>query len=76
MPHVIIKLYPGRTAEQKQLCTQKMVEALIETMNTEEKSISVAFEEVPKDLWKEEVYIPDIVEKEWALYKKPGYNMD
>ncbi|NLE26397.1 MAG: 4-oxalocrotonate tautomerase [Clostridiaceae bacterium] len=76
MPHVIIKLYPGRLEEQKQLCTEKIVETLIETLNTDEKSISVAFEEIPKEVWKEEVFLPDIIEKEEMLLKKPGYNMD
>ncbi len=76
MPHVIVKLYPGRSEEQKQLCTQKIVEALIETMNTDENSISVAFEEIPREMWKEEVFLPDIIEKEKMLFKKPGYNMN
>ncbi len=76
MPHVIIKLYPGRSEEQKQLCTQKIVETLIETLKTDEKSISIAFEEIPKEVWKEEVFLPDIMEKEKMLFKKPGYNMD
>lgn len=76
MPHVIIKLYPGRSEEQKQLCTQKIVETLIETLKTDEKSISIAFEEIPKEVWKEEVFLPDIMEKEKILFKKPGYNMD
>lgn len=76
MPHVIIKLYPGRSEEQKQQCTEKIVETLIETLNTDEKSISVSFEEIPKEVWKEEVFLPDIIEKEEMLLKKPGYNMD
>lgn len=76
MPHVIVKLYPGRTMEQKQLCTEKITQALIETLNAGENSISVAFEEVPKELWKDSVYQPDIISKEDTLLKKPGYNMD
>lgn len=76
MPHVIIKLYPGRSEAQMQLCTERIVQALIETMNADEKSISIAFEEVPKEMWKEKVFLPDIAEKENKLLKKPGYNMD
>ena len=76
MPHVIIKMYPGRTEEQKKLCTEKVVKALIETLNTDETSISVAFEEIPKEMWKEKVFLPDIIEKEKTLFKKPGYSMD
>ena len=30
-------------------------------------------EEVAKERWTQDVYIPDIAEKESMLYKKPGY---
>lgn len=76
MPHVIVKLFPGRTEAQKQLCTEKITQAIIETLNTDENSVSVAFEEIPRELWKETVYQPDIISKENTLYKKPGYKMD
>ena len=73
MPHVIVKLWPGRSEEQKTLLTDKIVKAVMEELNVEEEYVSVAFEEVTKDKWTEEVYNPDIVEKEKTLYKKPGY---
>lgn len=76
MPHVIVKLFPGRTESQKQLCAEKITQAVIETLNTDEKSVSVAFEEIPRELWKETVYQPEIISKENTLYKKPGYKMD
>ncbi|HHY64696.1 MAG TPA: 4-oxalocrotonate tautomerase [Clostridiaceae bacterium] len=75
MPHVIVKLFPGRTEDQKKLCTEKITQVIIETLNTDEKSVSVAFEEVPRESWKETVYEPDILSKEETLYKKPGYTM-
>lgn len=31
-------------------------------------------EEVAPGDWAEKVYKPCILEKEWTLYKKPGYN--
>ena len=73
MPHVIVKLYPGRTEEKKTLLTGKIVKAVMEDLNVEETSVSVSFEEVPRERWTEEVYKPDIIEKENTLYKKPGY---
>ncbi len=76
MPHIIVKLYPGRSDEQKQILTDKITKTLIETIDVEEKSISVAFEEVSPEMWKEKVYEPDIISKEKTLTKKPGYNMD
>ncbi len=73
MPHVIVKLWPGRSEEQKMKLTKKIVQAVMEELKSEETSISVSFEEVEKERWTEDVYIPDIAEKESMLYKKPGY---
>ena len=74
MPHVIIKLWPGKTEEQKQQLTDSIVKDMVSTMDCKESSISVAFEEVEPDEWAEEVFRPDILESEDKLYKKPGYN--
>ncbi len=76
MPHVIVKLFPGRTEEQKRLCTEKITQAIVDAISADESSISVAFEEIPRELWKDTVYQPDIIAKENTLYKKPGYRMD
>lgn len=73
MPHVIVKLWPGRTEQQKNNLTDKITKAVMETLNVEESSVSVGFEEVPKEKWGKEVYKPDIINKEKTLYKKPGY---
>jgi len=73
MPHVIVKLLPGRTEEQKLKLTDMIVKAVVEAANAGEASVSVAFEEIPKDRWAKEVYKPDIIEKENTLYRKPGY---
>ena len=74
MPHIIIKLWPGKTEEQKQKLTDAIVRDMVSTMDCKESSISVAFEEVEPDEWAEEVFRPDILESEDNLYKKPGYN--
>jgi 4-oxalocrotonate tautomerase len=74
MPHVIVKLLPGRTEDQKNRLTEAITRALMDIAVCEEKSVSVAFEEVEKDQWAEKVYRPDILEKAALLYKKPGYN--
>ncbi|NNL78676.1 MAG: 4-oxalocrotonate tautomerase, partial [Desulfobacterales bacterium] len=50
MPHVIIKLYPGRTAEQKMQLANEIVKDVVAIAKCEEKVVSVAFEEIdPKD---------------------------
>ncbi len=74
MPHIIVKLWTGRTEEQKIELTNKIVKAVVETVNVEEASVSVSFEEISSDRWAKEVYKPDILEKEETLYKKPGYS--
>ena len=75
MPHVIVKLWPGKSEVQKQHLADKITKDLIEVLNCGDKSVSVAFEEVSSDDWKQEVYKPDIQEKWDKLYKKPGYEM-
>ena len=63
MPHVIVKLYPGRTAEQKMQLANEIVKDVVAIAKCEEKVVSVAFEEIdPKD-WAEKVYEPDIIGK-------------
>jgi 4-oxalocrotonate tautomerase len=61
MPHVIVKLWPGKSEQQK-------------TRLAEEESVSVAMEEVKSQDWVEKVYVPDVKEKWGKLYKKPGYH--
>ena len=73
MPHVIVKLWPGRTEEQKKDLTDRIVKAVMEVIKAPENAVSVGFEEIPRERWDVEVYQPDIVGKEKTLYKKPGY---
>ena len=74
MPHVIIKLYPGRSEQQKIRLAEEIVKKVVAIAVCEEKSVSVAFEEVKPDDWAEKVYKPDILDTHQRLYKKPGYN--
>ena len=74
MPHVIVKMYPGRTAGQKNKLAQAIAESLVEIANCDDKTISVAIEEIAPEDWAETVYKPDIIGKENILFKKPGYN--
>ncbi len=74
MPHVIVKLYPGRTEAQKKQLADEIVKDVAAIAKCEAKSVSVAFEEVDPQDWAEKVYKPDIVEKKDFLYKTPEYN--
>jgi phenylpyruvate tautomerase PptA (4-oxalocrotonate tautomerase family) len=74
MPHVIVKLHPGRSEDQKMQLAEAITRKVMEIAQCEEKTVSVAFEEVEPADWPEKVYRPDILENEARLYKKPGYN--
>ncbi len=75
MPHVIVKLWPGKSEQQKVRLAEKIVEDVTTVLNYGEESVSVAFEEVDLQDWAEKVYQPDIVRNSDRLYKKPGYTM-
>ena len=74
MPHIIIKLYPGRTEEQKNLLADEIVKDVVAIAKCDEKSVSITIEEINKQDWAEKVYKPDILNNKENLYKKPGYN--
>ena len=74
MPHVIVKLYPGRSEDQKTQLADEIVKDVVAIAKCDEKSVSVAFEEIEKEDWAEKVYKSDILNKEDSLYKEPGYN--
>jgi len=74
MPHVIVKLLPGRSEQQKARLADEIVRDVVAIAKCEEKSVSVAFEEIKPENWAEKVYKPDILDSPEKLYKKPGYN--
>jgi 4-oxalocrotonate tautomerase len=74
MPHVIVKMYPGRSEEQKARIAAALTEALMATADCPETAVSVAIEDVAKADWVETVYKPEIAAKPELIYKKPGYD--
>ena len=75
MPHVSVKLWPGRSEQTKQRLADAIIKDVVYIVGCGEESVSVAIEEVdPKD-WTEKVYDPLIRRKMDTLYKKPGYSM-
>jgi len=74
MPHIIVKLYPGRSEPQKKQLADEIVKDVTAIAKCESISVSVAFEEIEPADWPEKVYKPDILDKSKTLYKKPGYN--
>jgi 4-oxalocrotonate tautomerase len=74
MPHVIVKLWPGKSEQQKQKLAQKITSAVMTVLNYGEESVSVGIEEVASGEWMEKVYKPDILGKPAEIYKRPGYD--
>ena len=73
MPHIIVKLLPGRSEQQKVQLAQQIVKDVVRIANTDDKSVSVAIEEVNAEDWTEKVYKPEIARHWYKLYKKPEY---
>jgi 4-oxalocrotonate tautomerase len=74
MPHIIVKLYTGKSDQQKKNLTEKIVKSVVEATDCKEATVSVAIEEFAPHDWAEKVYRPDILEGQATLLKEPGYN--
>ena len=74
MPHVIVKLWPGKSEQQKKKLADEVTKVVMTTLNYGEESVSVGIEEVKPQQWTEKVYKPDILGKPGTIYKKPGYH--
>ena len=60
MPHGIVKMYPGRSADTIEQPVQAITRDVVVIAGCAEKSVSVALEEVPPEKWAAEVCLPDI----------------
>jgi 4-oxalocrotonate tautomerase len=73
MPHVSVKMYPGRSEQQKAKLADEITRVVMSVAACPESAVSVSIEDVAPDRWAEDVYKPDI-EGNWdRVYKKPGY---
>ena len=75
MPHVIVKLWPGESEQQKQRLADQITRDVMDVLNYGEESVSVAIEEIPAADWADKVYKPEIIKGSKMLYKKPGYEL-
>jgi 4-oxalocrotonate tautomerase len=73
MPHISLKMIKGRTQEQKKKLAESLSKVVQEVLNIGEAHISVAVEDYTGEEW-QKVFEEEIVKKEKALYKKPGYD--
>ena len=74
MPHVTVKLWPGKSEQQKTQLAEALAKDVMNVLNYGEESVSVSIEEVKSQDWAEQVYKPEILDKPENVYKKPGYN--
>ncbi len=74
MPHVIVKLWPRKSEQQKNRLAEAIIKNVMDILHYGEESVSVAMEEVKSQDWIEKVYRPDIRNQWDKLYKKPGYD--
>jgi 4-oxalocrotonate tautomerase len=68
MPHVIVKLYTGRSDQQKVRIAEEITKAVMATANCDEQAVSVSIEDVASEDWTEKAAKPD------QLFKRPGYD--
>ncbi len=73
MPHVIVKLWPGKSEAQKARLAGLITKSVMDVLNYGEEAVSVGVEEVEPQQWADQVYKPDILAKPETIYKKPGY---
>lgn len=76
MPHVIVKLWPGKSERQKTLLAEAITKNVMDILHYGDDSVSVAIEEVEPHKWADKVYKPEIQNKPEKLYKKPGYDLN
>lgn len=72
MPHVVVKLWPGRSDEIKTNLAQKIAYDVADGLKVDISDVSIAFEEVDRDDWGEQVYKKEIRNNK-NIYFKPGY---
>ena len=73
MPHVTVKLYPGRDAAEKHAMADAIASALHDSAGYALKNVSVAMEEVEPARWMQDVYAPEIQRRADQLVRRPGY---
>lgn len=72
MPHIVVKLWPGRNDERKVNLAQKIANTVAEELEVDIGDVSVAIEEIDRNDWGEQVYKKEIKDKP-NIYVMPNY---
>lgn len=75
MPHVVVKLWPGRSDEMKSNLAERLAKDVADGLKVDIGDVSVAFEEVNPEDWGEQVYKKEIKDNP-SLYVKPDYEYE
>lgn len=51
MPLILVSLYPGRTAEQKNEFSKAVTDAAVQILKAKPEHVIVVFDEKPKENW-------------------------
>ena len=69
MPHFVVKLWPGKSEQQKTRLAQEITDSVMSVLNYWAESVLVGFEEVESLEWADKVYPP--IKAKWdQLYKE------
>lgn len=73
MPHIAVKLWPGKSDLQKQALSDAIARSVMEHLGYGEDAVSIGFDEIAPEAWDSQVVKPDIIGKWRSLSKRPGY---
>lgn len=73
MPHIVVKMYPADSEEQKVKLADELMKVIMAVTGKSETAVSIHIVEVPEEAWMEQVYEKEILPKIDSLAKKPGY---
>lgn len=73
MPHVIVKLWPGKSNDQKSRLADAITRDVTDILGYGDDAVSILFDEGAPSDWAERVYKPDILGRWNDLAKQPSY---
>lgn len=76
MPHINIKCFPKHLSESEMNAfVTDLVELTEKHLKSSADSISISYNEIPSEKWKDEVFDKEIRPNIGKLAKDPGYDM-
>jgi phenylpyruvate tautomerase PptA (4-oxalocrotonate tautomerase family) len=74
VPHVNIKYFPVELSVERQSeLVAAVTKAVKSAFRCDEGVVSIALEPVEREVWNEQVYVPEIVHRKDLLRKTPNY---